>query len=787
MADITINVPYNGVPVTFTVPKDKLKFEGDKVIGGDENFINSAAEQAYNIKQQSKHGSTLSGKESWTAHPQALPSAVAPFQYPDPNDTTPTWRRVLGYGEDVANVAMGVAAPEALATKAAIKKLIAPTVVGGITDYIANKLGIPPEVAYALSLGTAGATLSPKARGAIAGGVKAPFNNPPEFRRFGPAGMIGAGIGFAQNPSYAGMLGGSLVGGGAEAALEGAITAGKGAAAGARGKPWIPLEITDNFQAKTPNKPSPAVTPPKQLPPAPISTEPKLLGPASSTQMPPVAPVASTPVASASEPQVSIPTIPQRPSVQSPQTWQEAQAARRATPNNMPNTTPPVPIADIVSATEAPSPVAPKFPVKAPQPATAAPVQAPIAPPVIAPKPAEPAVPAAPVAPAQDQSAAMKVLGVKVKPEEVPTPSAIPDKMADPGARNLPLEARPLKPPVHLPEAPAPKTKANNPYNELYPTPDSLRTMLIKGKLIDAPWVAKDTGIDLDLAKKYIVALESQGDLERQGNKFLVTKKGYESKLPTPAETPKVEPPKKVKPPKENLKEPTDAELKEIEDEEVAKVKARKVNPSSKKEQAGADILTRTVNPPGEKANAPTEETKEVKGVNAEQQSENAQRGDQTTEKPKDATTLVAEEERARKAFGIPKPDKTGRPVLTDQKADNLTSMARSWIRMVAETTPRENLFKLFHSTMDAGGVDKSMEHAYVADRFPGKKSSKELDPEELTAAILEIGGFDQLEAGRKGTPPTRKPEGQRFVDLNIIDPKTGKVIPKPRQGYGLK
>ena len=114
-----------------------------------------------------------------------------------------------------------------------------------------------------------------------------------------------------------------------------------------------------------------------------------------------------------------------------------------------------------------------------------------------------------------------------------------------------------------------------------------------------------------------------------------------EIKNPVVAPKDKVAAPEKPVKPERELTAPTDAELKAIEDEEVAKVRARKVNPPSKKEQAGVDILTRKVNPPGEKANVPTEEAKEIKSVSAEQQTKDAKVGDKATEKPQDAQAVV--------------------------------------------------------------------------------------------------------------------------------------------------
>ena len=419
MANETRTATIKGETVQFDVPK-----------GSDDDFATNAAIQAYKLKRFNT-GQKRAGGLQYTGKPgPGNPAGSVPSPIVQPvgltgRPATPeiakaweqnpiaraafapisgkSWQgKTADILEGAGTLAGAAFAPEvATINPGRLLAMIGAGEVGGkVAGGVADLFHASPDthrlVSDAGNIVGGAVAGSPKITAGLAGGLKRAYNNPPEYRRFGPAGLIGAMAGFARNPNYSGMLGGSLVGGGAEALAESGMEFGRGAMAAAKDKPILPFN--DNFQPRTQGRPSPVVAPPKQLPPAPVSTEPKLLGPATQIQMPAGQPL------------------------------------------------PP---------TAAPAPVAPKFPVKAPQPAAVAPVAAPvpvqapvapIAPPVVAPKPPEPIVPTAPVTPPQDQSAAMKALGVKAKPTGLKHQKAEPKTSLSPPIK--PTEAKPAEPKV---------------------------------------------------------------------------------------------------------------------------------------------------------------------------------------------------------------------------------------------------------------------------------------------------------------------------------------------------
>jgi hypothetical protein len=669
------------LPVTFKVPKEKISFDSEgKAFGSDENkqFIQQAAQQAFEARYpneagiapgQSGHAGSkpsqvvkpyhwldsdnekqtpapgtgekgfVGGLRRALAGPSAGKPANIPVISPLASSTgesvrgaieTPisgkSWQgKTADVLEGAGSVIMGGFAPQIASSPALAARTILPSIgLGYGASKVAEKLGAEPDttrLAGDIGAYAGGALGSPKISSGLAEGIKNVYRNPPKVNRFGPAGMTGAGIGFAIHPSYTGILGGGFVGAGAEAAADSGITFGRGALRGAANKPWLPPEVTDSFQAKAPSRPSPVVNAPKALPPSPVITTPpsvpsQIEGPGAGLRPAVNAPaqLSQGPIATPSP--LPEPVPPSR-QLNQPMPWRGPGDLNTGQPqvtapmlSNQPAAVPKTPIAPV----QPPAPVAQRPLVSAP--VQAPPVQA-APPPVQAPVQIQtpPAAPPEPITPMQ----APAVPGEPVKPPLAPS-------------ANIPVRA----------------TSRELEVNDLYKTPESI-IPFIKNKVdISAANLARDSSVSLDHAARLLKAANEKG--------LIVTaKKGQyawksEPKNPVHAPESKVKPKVSVEPSLEDLPGPTDAELgpkdNVVTDEDRAMGKAaRKVNPPTRQREI-------TVNKPGEKPSVSKETKTTQKAPDAEQPAEDkGSSGGQQEQKDQNAKTVVKNYDKAALGF----------------------------------------------------------------------------------------------------------------------------------------
>ena len=268
--------------------------------------------------------------------------------------------------------------------------------------------------------------------------------------------------------------------------------------------------------------------------------------------------------------------------------------------------------------------------------------------------PIAPVQPPAPVAQRPLVSAPVQAPPVQAAPPPVQAPVQIQTPPAAPPEPITPMQApavpgEPVKPPL-APSAniPVRATSRELEVNDLYKTPESI-IPFIKNKVdISAANLARDSSVSLDHAARLLKAANEKGLIVTAKKDQYAWKS--EPKNPVHAPESKVKPKVSVEPSLEDLPGPTDAELgpkdNVVTDEDRAMGKAaRKVNPPTRQREI-------TVNKPGEKPSVSKETKTTQKAPDAEQPAEDkGSSGGQQEQKDQNAKTVVKNYDKAALGF----------------------------------------------------------------------------------------------------------------------------------------